>query len=185
MFKDSRSSYGLVTILLHWISAPLILFLFGLGVYMRGLDYYSPWYHRAPELHISLGILVLLLMSARLVWRLTSTSPKPLASISASNQLAANLVKKALYLFVFIICITGYFVTTAEGQAAQFFTLFKIPASLELKPTHVDLAGLAHKYLAWGLIVLVTLHAAAALFHHFIKRDTTLVRMLNPAHKAD
>jgi cytochrome b561 len=185
MLKDSRSSYGLVTIALHWICAPLIIFLFGLGVYMRGLDYYSPWYHRAPELHISLGLLVLFLMSFRLVWRAKNISPTPLPSISASNQLAANLVKKALYVFVFLICISGYFITTAEGQAAQFFNFFGIPASIELSPALVDFIGEAHEYLAWGLMGIASLHGTAALFHHFVKRDTTLLRMLNPAHKAD
>jgi cytochrome b561 len=185
MLKDSRSGYGLITIVLHWVCAPLIIFLFGLGVYMRGLDYYSPWYHRAPALHISLGLLVLFLMSFRLLWRVKNISPTPLASISASNQLAANIVKKALYVLVFLICISGYFITTAEGQAAQFFQFFGIPASIQLSATQVDLTGEIHEYLAWSIMGIAALHAAAALFHHFVKRDTTLLRMLNPTHKAD
>ncbi|WP_409990565.1 cytochrome b [Cellvibrio sp.] len=45
----------------------------------------------------------------------------------------------------------------------------------------MDRAGKIHKYVAWGLIALVALHAIAALFHHFIKRDKTLVRMLKPS----
>jgi cytochrome b561 len=181
MLKDSPSGYGLVTILFHWVCAPLIIFLFGLGVYMRSLDYYSPWYHRAPALHISLGLAVLLLMSLRAIWRSRSTSPAPIPTISASQYLAANIVKIALYIFVFLICISGYFITTAEGQAASFFDLFGIPPSIELSADNVDRAGKIHKYLAWGIIGIVILHAGAALFHHFIKRDRTLLRMLKPA----
>lgn len=185
MLKDSPSGYGLITIIFHWVCAPLIVFVFGLGVYMRGLDYYSPWYHRGPEIHIALGLVIFLLMSLRLVWRSRSQSPAPIPTITKGNLLAANLVKILLYAFVFIICISGYLITTAEGKGAAFFDVFAIPATVELSAHNVDRAGMIHKYLAWTLIAIVLLHALAALFHHFVKRDKTLVRMLKPADKAD
>lgn len=185
MLKDSRAGYGLVTIILHWVCAPLILFLFGLGVYMRGLDYYSPWYHRGPELHIALGLLIFVLMGLRLLWRSRSTVPAAIPTISKSNLFAANAVKIALYTVVFVICISGYFITTAEGQGAGFFGLFSVPATVEFSASNIDRAGAIHKYLAWGLMGIVLLHAGAALFHHFVKRDATLVRMLKPAKKTD
>lgn len=181
MLKDSKSGYGLVTIILHWVCAPLIIFLFGLGVYMRGLDYYSPWYHRGPELHIALGLLVFALMFLRLLWRKGSKDPDAIPTISKPNLLAAKIVKVFLYACVFVICLSGYFITTAEGAGASFFELFSVPASVELSANNVDLMGAIHKYCAWGLMGVVILHAAAALFHHFVKRDKTLVRMLKPA----
>ena len=70
MIKDHSSGFGLLSIVLHWVSALLIVVLFGLGLYMVGLSYYDPWYNRAPSLHISLGLLVLLLTLIRIVWRL-------------------------------------------------------------------------------------------------------------------
>jgi cytochrome b561 len=185
MLKDSRAGYGLMTIIFHWVCAPLIIFLFGLGVYMRGLDYYSPWYHRGPEIHIAIGLLVFVLMSLRLVWRTRSATPDAIPTISKSNLLAASLVKTALYAFVFVICLSGYLITTAEGNAASFFGMVNIPATLKLSADNIDRAGFIHKYIAWGLMGFVVLHAAAALFHHFIKRDKTLVRMLKPADKID
>ncbi|MFO1389177.1 cytochrome b [Cellvibrio sp.] len=181
MLKDSKTGYGLISIIFHWACAPLILFVFGLGVYMRGLDYYSPWYHRGPEIHIELGLLIFFLMVLRLLWRLRSGSPEAIATIPKSNQLAANLVKLVIYIAVFTICITGYLITTAEGSGANFFGIFNIPTTLELSADNIDRAGKIHKYVAWGLIALVALHATAALFHHFIKRDKTLVRMLKPS----
>jgi len=184
MLKDSATGYGLVTIIFHWACAGLIVFLFGLGVYMRNLDYYSPWYHRGPEIHIALGILLFALMCARLFWRLLNTTPAQLPSVSKNNYLAANLVKFALYTSIFIICITGYLITTAEGQGAHFFDLFSIPASIELKSHNVDRAGFIHKYLAWGTLAIALVHALAALFHHFLKRDATLLRMLKPNQKS-
>lgn len=185
MLKDSSTGYGAITIALHWICALLIFFLFGLGVYMRGLDYYSPWYHRGPELHIALGILVFALMLLRLSWRLRGPQPQDIASISKANLAAAKLVKLFLYLGVFIICLSGYLITTAEGEAANFFGIFSIPVTLQLSASQVDLAGKIHKYLAWGLILIALAHAGAALFHHFFKRDKTLVRMLKPTGKSE
>lgn len=185
MLKDSPSGYGLLTIIIHWFSALLIVCLFALGLYMTGLDYYSPWYHKAPELHISLGIGLLVLTLVRIIWRAASKTPAPLPSIGRSTMLAANLVKIALYFLVFIIVGSGYLITTAEGQAASFFNLFAIPASLELSSDNVDRAGELHEYCAWTLIIIASLHALAALFHHFVKRDRTLVRMLSPVKRAN
>lgn len=180
MLKDSTSGYGLVTIILHWVCAPLIIFLFGLGVYMRGLDYYSPWYNRGPEIHIALGLLVFALMFLRLLWRKSNREPTAIPSISKNNLAAAKVVKVFLYVGVFVICISGYFITTAEGAGANFFGIFFVPATMELSAVNIDRMGAIHEYCAWGLMGIVILHASAALFHHFIKRDKTLVRMLKP-----
>ena len=184
MLKDSRSGYGLISIVIHWISAALILFLFGLGIYMVDLGYYDDWYHKGPELHISLGLVVLLLMFARVVWRIVNPTPEELSAKRAQN-LAAKLVKLGLYAFIFIVLVSGYLITTAEGQPASMFNLIKFPVLTELSSQNVDLAGAIHEYLAWGIVLLVALHVAGALFHHFVVRDRTLVRMLKPVKKSE
>ncbi|HWV14205.1 MAG TPA: cytochrome b [Cellvibrio sp.] len=183
MLRDSPSGYGLATIIFHWLSALLIISLFALGLFMTSLDYYSPWYHKAPELHISLGIGLLLLTLLRIIWRACNKTPAPLPSIGKSTLLAANLIKVVLYLFIFTIVGSGYLITTAEGQAASFFNLFGIPATLELSADNVDRIGELHKYCAWGVIIVASLHGLAALFHHFVKHDRTLVRMLSPVKR--
>lgn len=184
MLKDSRSGYGLISIVIHWISAALILFLFGLGIYMVDLGYYDDWYHKGPELHISLGLVVLVLMFARVIWRIVNPTPEELSAKRAQN-LAAKLVKLGLYAFIFIVLVSGYLITTAEGQPASMFNLIKFPVLTELSSQNVDLAGTIHEYLAWGIVILVALHVAGALFHHFVVRDRTLVRMLKPVKKSD
>lgn len=184
MLKDSRSGYGLLSIAIHWISAVLILFLFGLGIYMVDLSYYDDWYHKGPELHISLGLVVLLLMLVRVIWRIANPMPEELHANRTQN-LAATLVKLGLYTLVFIVLISGYLITTAEGQAASMFNLIKFPVLTELSSQNVDLAGAVHEYLAWGIVILVVFHVAGALAHHFIFRDRTLMRMLKPVKKSD
>ncbi|HSC66196.1 MAG TPA: cytochrome b [Cellvibrio sp.] len=184
MLKDSSSGYGLVSILIHWISAILILFLFGLGIYMTGLSYYDDWYHEGPELHVSLGLVVLLIMLLRVVWRILNPAPVDLSAKRVQN-LTARLVKLGLYIFIFVVLVTGYLITTAEGQPASMFGLIKFPVLTELSSQNVDLAGELHEYLAWGIVLLVVLHSLGALFHHFVLRDRTLVRIVKPVRKTD
>ncbi len=184
MLKDSPQGYGVVAIAIHWISALLILFLFGLGVYMVDLTYYDDWYHKGPELHVSLGLVVLLLMLLRIVWRIINPTPVDLPAKSV-QQKAAKLVKLALYIFIFVVIISGYLITTAEGQPASMFNLIKFPVLVELSASNVDLAGELHEYFAWGIIALVVIHALGAFVHHFLMRDRTLVRMLKPVKKSD
>lgn len=183
MFKDSSNGYGLISIAIHWISALLILFLFGLGIYMVGLSYYDDWYHKGPELHVSLGLMVFLIMLVRIVWRVIN--PRPVDLPAKPLQLTtAKWVKFALYICIFVVVVTGYLITTAEGQPASMFNLIKFPVLMELSGDNVDLVGELHEYFAWGIIALVVLHSLGALFHHFVMRDRTLVRMLKPVKKS-
>ena len=183
MLKDSASGYGLITIVLHWLTAILVIFLFGLGLYMTSLDYYSPWYHKGPALHVSLGLLLLALMILRILWRSGNQNPSALAGIDRRTLLAATAVKVVLYVLIFTLCISGYLITTAEGQAANFFDLLGVPATLQLSAANVDLIGEVHEYCAWSLVIIASLHGVAALFHHFVKKDRTLLRMLKPVKK--
>lgn len=184
MLKDSRSGYGWITIGIHWVSALLVIFLFGLGLYMTGLNYYDEWYHTGPALHISLGLILLFITLFRLLWRSSNPTPSDLSD-KRLNNLLARLVKISLYALLFIVFITGYLITTAEGKPAEIFGVIKIPSITELGADTVDLAGEIHEYLAWIIILLVALHVAGALMHHVVFRDQTLTRMLKPAKKSD
>lgn len=179
MIKDSPKGFGLVAITIHWVSALLIFFLFGLGIYMVGLSYYDDWYHKGPELHVSLGLVVLLLMLARIVWRLVNPTPLDLPAKPLQKK-AVKGVKLALYIFIFVVLISGYLITTAEGQPASLFNLIKFPVLVELSSANVDRAGELHEYFAWGIMALVIIHSLGALVHHFILGDRTLVRMIKP-----
>lgn len=177
--KDSRTGFGWVSIAFHWVSALVIVFLFGLGVYMRSLGYYDTWYHKGPALHISVGLLFAGLMLVRLAWRASNPLPADLDSNRLQN-LAAKLIKWAFYLLILVVLVSGYMITTAEGEAADVFGWFAIPPIAEFSSTTVDFVGALHKYLAWTIIGLAIVHSLAALYHHFVKRDRTLVRMLKP-----
>lgn len=180
-WRNSARRYGLLSILLHWGVALAVFGLFGLGLWMVGLDYYSAWYRRAPELHKGIGILLFVTMLLRLGWRLLSPPPAAPASHTALTRRASTLAHGLLYLGLFALMLSGYLISTADGRAIEVFGWFAVPATLSGLPNQEDVAGVVHRWLAWGLLGLAVLHALAALKHHFIDRDATLVRMFGQA----
>lgn len=179
--RNTATAYGWVTITIHWLMAAAIFFMFGLGVWMRTLGYYDSWYHAAPELHKSIGILLLFLLVIRWLWRVSNTRPNLLGA--TWEQWIALLVHRMHYLLLFALMITGYLIPTAEGVGIDIFGWFTLPAYFTLNSTTTTLIGQLHRYLAWTAIALAALHAAAALKHHLIDHDITLLRMLGISQK--
>lgn len=176
-WRNSSSHYGLVSILLHWLVALAVFGLFGLGYWMVGLDYYSVWYKTAPDLHKSIGLLLFAVMLVRVVWRWVSPAPASLPNHGRLTRLSSKLGHGFLYLGLFVLMISGYLISTADGRGIEVFGLFEVPASLTSIPDQEDVAGLVHEYLAWALVIFAGVHALAALKHHVIDRDRTLLRM--------
>jgi cytochrome b561 len=176
--RNTEERYGLVSVLLHWLVASAAIALFALGLWMVELTYYDPWYTRAPDIHKGIGVLLFLTLSVRLLWRLANPRPRPLASHSPLERRAARVAHALLYLLLVVVMTSGYLISTADGRHIDVFGLFRVPATLSGLPNQADLAGEVHFVLAVTLMVLAGVHALAALKHHFIDRDRTLVRML-------
>lgn len=180
-WRNSSSNYGLVSILMHWLVAIGVVGLFALGYWMVGLTYYSSWYRTAPEIHKSIGLLLLAVMVCRVAWRFLSPGPAPLANHGRFTRSATKAGHGLLYIGLFAVMISGYLISTADGRAISVFGWFEVPATITSIPKQEDIAGLVHQYLAWGLVIFSGVHALAALKHHFIDRDATLKRMLGRA----
>lgn len=176
MLRNTSTSYGLVAILLHWSMALVIFGMFGLGLWMVGLNYYDSWYHDAPYIHKAVGMLLLFALIFRLIWRQINAKPK-LAG-AAWEQFIARSVFRMHYLLLFAISITGYLIPTAEGVGIDIFGLFTVPASITFTKEETDLIGEVHLYIACAAIGLAAAHTTAALKHHLIDKDNTLLRML-------
>lgn len=175
--KNTDNKYGLLSIILHWLVALAVFGLFGVGLWMTDLSYYSTWYHTAPFWHKSVGVVVLMLMLVRVVWRFVSPAPKPIATHSTAVQLLAKLGHLGLYTAIFIVLISGYLISTAEGKGVSVFDLFEVPALFAGGAQQADLAGAIHLYVAWALVIAAVGHGLAAVKHHFIDKDATLKRM--------
>lgn len=178
MLRNTRENYGWISILLHWLVAAAVLGLFALGLWMTDLNYYDPWYRRGPDLHKSIGILLFGVMLLRLGWRLANPRPAMEPGMKAWERMAAGATHVAMYLLLYALMISGYLISTADGRAIEVFGLFGVPATLSGLEHQEDIAGEIHEFLAFTLIGLTAIHALAALKHHFIDRDRTLVRML-------
>jgi cytochrome b561 len=177
-WRNTTESYGMVSIVLHWLVAVAVIALFGLGLWMVGLTYYHPWYREAPHIHKSAGLLLFGVMVIRLAWRYANPRPRLLGTRLEIR--AAVTVHLLMYALVFASLVSGYLISTADGRAVDVFDLFSVPATLSGLPRQADAAGLMHKLLAYALIILSALHTAGALKHHLVDRDGTLIRILRP-----
>lgn len=177
---NSNNSYGIVSILLHWIMAVLIMGLFALGKYMVNLDYYNPWYHLGPWWHKSVGVAVFALLILRLAWRLGNATPEVLHTHKSWEIKASKAVQILFYVLILAPCISGYLISTSKGAGIEVFGLLELPPVIEYGDIQADLSGEIHEISTHALLVLFVLHVAAALKHHFMDKDATLIRMLKP-----
>lgn len=178
--SNTKNGFGIISKALHWSMAILLTALFAIGLYMTGLDYYDPLYHSLPWWHKSVGLLTIMLLLLRIIWKLINTEPEALATHKVWEIFLAKLIQRLFYFLILLIGISGYLISTAKGKGIEFFNFLEIPAiTPALEEGRADLIGDVHEMLAISLIVLAVLHAAAALKHHFIDKDETLKRMTN------
>lgn len=183
--RNTRSGYGLVAILFHWMMALLIIGLFVFGKYMTGLDPMAPDTFALYQLHKSLGFLVLALVLARLAWRLANPSPALPETMSGIERLAAHFGHAGLYALMLAIPLSGWLMVSASpwGIPTVVFDMLPVPhlpvpEALGSKAEAENTLKGLHELLANGLLFLVVLHIAAALKHHFLNRDDVLRRMV-------
>lgn len=167
--------------LLHWSAALLVFGLFALGLWMRSLNYYHPWYNTAPQLHTSFGIVFIVLVFLRLFWRATTTPPPPLGENRLEHALAA-IVHAFLYGLLIALAITGYLYASADGKASSIFGIVELPVLIRSKAL-ADQVGDLHEWFAYAIIAIAALHVIGALKHHVIDHDDTLRRMTSGAHE--
>jgi len=176
--RNTKTAFGWLSMLLHWMLAPLLIGMFILGDYMVDLDYYHPWYHDSLQWHKALGVLIVTSMLLRFFWNRLEVKPQSLQPDHQWQNRLASLGHWALYLFVFALGISGYLISTAKGQGIDVFGVFELPALLPDNAERGELAGKIHEVIAISFISLVIMHALAAFIHHFYYKDNTLKRML-------
>lgn len=176
MLKNTEHSYGWPAVAMHWLMAVLLFAMFALGVWMVELNYDDRWYHDAPEIHKSIGMLLLLLLCLRLSWRWFNIRPE-LAGLWW-EQCLALVVHRLHYVLMAGLMLSGYLIPTAEGVGVSVFGWFSVPALWSFDRQQADWIGEVHRLSAWAMLGLSAVHAAAAVKHHIIDRDMTLLRML-------
>jgi len=200
-WKNTIDAYGSVSMLFHWLTAAAFIAAYVIAYYVIWIvdpdtSIKPPLFGLAPDgdrvvpilnIHWVLGISIGFLLVPRLLWRLFGTSPQPLGESNAET-VAADVAHWALYALLIVMPLSGYMNTYDPTD----FGLFVIPAFKDTsffawissafgvgwhdveKPMEA-IHRFTGKWIGWSLVLI---HAAAALFHHFVRKDAVLVRML-------
>ncbi len=179
---DDGTNYDNVAITLHWVTAALVLFQFVSAITWD--DFAKPTQQAMQSLHVSMGMLLAVVIVARIVWRLIPGHQVP--SLEAGwVKLASKAVHYLLYFLIVMQVTTGFLWRWAQGHPVAFFGL-GIPSPLGTvdKATRHQLHNL-HQWVGWGIVIIAAGHAFAALYHHYRLHDRVLGRMFPPARRSE
>ena len=173
---DDGTDYDNVAIVLHWATAVLVLVQFTLPVTW---DYFAkPTQQAMQRLHVSLGVLLTVVIAARLAWRLIPGHQVPSIEIGWV-RIASKGGHYLLYSLLVCQIATGFLFRWAQGHPVSFFGWFAIPGPFGAagRPTRHLLHSI-HEYVGWAIVIIAVGHALAALYHHYVLKDRVLRRML-------
>jgi cytochrome b561 len=171
-------SYGIVAILLHWLLALLIAAAFFIGVSMVDLPF-SPQRFRFFNWHKWLGVAVLALSAARLLWRAAGHPPPAAPAGMPAWQLHAfRATHVVFYALFFVVPLLGWAYTSAVGVPVVFLGWLPLPDFVPRdKALGDEILKPLHAVASYLLAAVVVVHVAAALKHHYLARDGLLLRM--------
>ncbi|MFO1160889.1 MAG: cytochrome b [Reyranellaceae bacterium] len=176
--RNSAEGYGAIAQFLHWLTVVLVAIAWMLGTFD---DVLPKGAARAAGLfvHISAGVAILVALVARVIWRMADPPPEPAPTrLGAWLDSAGRLAHYALYALLVAVPVAGIVLQFARGDALPLFGFAEIPSPWLRDRTYARSAREVHEVLANALVMLAAFHAAAALVHHWIFRDRTLLRML-------
>ncbi len=171
---NTHQQFGLVSKLIHWLMAALFIAIIAIALYMdelpRGAEKFE-W----MSLHKALGACALAAVLLRIVWHRITKAPTPLGD--GWQLKLAHLGHVALYLLMLIMPISGLIMSLAGGHDVSVFSWFTLSGFSEKNETLGGIASFIHHNAANLLYLVLLLHVAAALYHHFILKDNTLKRI--------
>ncbi len=177
-FTNSQTCYGLISKILHWLIAFLMLFLIGLGWFMVDLSYYDVRSQSTLHWHRSWGLVVIGLAVVALAWRFYSPRPLYSSTLKPWEKRSASVVHRLLFALMFLLPVTGYLISSSAGEAIPFFAGTTVPVLIDVSEVVRDWAIESHYYLAYGGFILIAIHVSAVLKHHFVDGEDTFKKML-------
>lgn len=175
--RNTRERWGAVSQFLHWLIVALIALQAALG--LTGL-LLPLGVEKLATLarHKSIGITILGLAVLRLLWRWVNPTPPLPSNLKPHERFLARFTHAALYVLLFAMPLTGWTMSSARGFPVSWFNLFELPDLVPKSTALYNTLVATHAVLACSLAVVVALHVAGAVKHHFVLRDDTLRRML-------
>lgn len=177
----NSANYNATAKMLHWLVAGLIVLQFVLAK-MADLagDADSPLRELALLAnHKSVGITILALAMARIVWRFKNPPPALPATIQKWQVMASHASHWSLYLLLFAMPISGWLMSSASAYSVSWFNLFQLPDFVAPNPVLKGVFEGIHETLAKLLILVATIHIGAALKHAVIDKDGVLQRIVS------
>lgn len=175
--QNTSEKFGTLTKSLHWAIFLLFVVQYYL-VYRR--EYFPKDTHEKMQylmLHKSLGVVVLLLAALMLAWRHVGTRPLMPSNMALIERKAANVSHVLLYVAMFLMPLSGIFMSMFGGYKISFFGLFDLPMLFSKNEGLGNFLYQTHVYSSYVIIGLVAIHASAALYHHYVRKDNVLTRM--------
>ena len=165
--------YDRRSILLHWVSAGAVVLLWLIA---QGIDYFPREMRFWPRsVHVLVGLILLGVYVSRVVWKLTGARRLPPAEGGVLGAAAIG-VHHVLYLLIAVTLALG--ITLEAIRADNLFGLGSLPSIAPGDRALTRTVNFYHEWAANGMLILAGLHGCAALFHHVVKKDGVLRRML-------
>jgi cytochrome b561 len=182
-FFNSPTRYGVIAQCLHWGAVVLVLLAWTLGILGDELPR-GPTRALGLYIHVTAGLLIIVLTFLRLLWRLVD--PSPPAEKNEFGEwlfadwigLGAKLAHFLLYVLLLAVPVVGVVLQFARGDSLSIFGLVEIASPWVRDKPFAESVKEVHELLAHCLLAVAGLHAVAALVHHWVFADRTLVRML-------
>lgn len=178
--NTTQDRYGVGAIGFHWLSVALIVLLGILGLLLEDIPRASQAYW--INIHGTIGLVYLTLVVLRIGWRVTHSPPALPPHAGEFSRRLSYPVHMALYALMIAIPIAGIVAYVWHGRAFDY-GLFKIDLAVKSDRAVFHTAEGVHSAMAYALFAIAGLHAAAALWHHFVNKDDVLARMLPGANR--
>ena len=172
-----QASYGGGARAFHWLTVALLLVIIPMGLIMGRLPR-GTLQDTLFITHESLGLTVLALTLARLLWRLGHPPPPPSRDLNQLERMASGGVHLLLYAILIIMPVTGYLFVTLSDIDLSYFGIVHVPALTEPDKPLAKTFGAIHITLQWAIYALAAMHIGAALHHYFVRHNDVLARML-------
>ena len=160
--------FNITARILHWLMAAMIMAMIFVGLGMMTSLTWRPW---LLDLHVPLGIAILLLVIIRFINRLSFSVPKMPADMSKFQSKAAGTLHWLLYGMMLALPLTGWAQLSAGGFPVKLFSGVNLPPILPQSPFLYALLHDAHSVMSWLLFFMVVGHLSAALLHAWVYRD--------------
>lgn len=162
---------------LHWIVAVLVISTFPVGVLMVDGGFERPVQDTLYIYHKNMGVVILLLVLLRLLYRAMNPPPPLPAHITGIQRLAAEGTHILLYVLLLVMTVSGYVRVKAGGFPIEYLDALGVPSLVPLSKPLEETAKAIHGTARFALALLILAHIGAAVFHGVVKKDGVFSRM--------